>query len=212
MCEKFISDANVFKGHLRVHTLSHPYSCKQRSKILKSADEMGKHVFQEHSEDKPYHCEICDVRFAWFSDLKNHTSQHIHNVDCKDCKKKFSQVYIMKHEQLNKKLREENSLNANELPFTKIAVNGCNHCNKTFYELAELRQHVVSEHVMEYVAQPDYHCVTCRAQFKGRTSTGGNRSLLLPVGARKNPILGNAHYQVFQCNTDFNCPVLSFGN
>lgn len=140
-CNKCFSRAT----HLKRHQLTHEEGkivCSICDKRFTRIDHLNLHLATNHSESKPYQCEVPDCKKGFVK--QEHLKKHIeakHSESSKDkeiceiCQKTFSsKKYLRTH------LKSHNS---------ETKGLSCKYCSKEFQEKTELNDHMSKEHQNE---------------------------------------------------------------
>lgn len=140
-CNKCFSRATHLKRHLLTHEEG-KIVCSVCDKRFTRIDHLNLHVASNHSESKPYQCEVADCKKGFVR--PEHLKKHIeakHSEASKDkeiceiCQKSFtSKKYLRTH--MKSHIGDTKGLS-------------CKFCNKDFLEKSELNDHISREHQNE---------------------------------------------------------------
>ncbi|CAL4130113.1 unnamed protein product, partial [Meganyctiphanes norvegica] len=136
------------------------FKCLSCEKIFANKHFLDSHM-KIHSKEKPYHCEICDYKCKWSSNLKVHK------------KRLHSEQKILQEDQ------PMNNLNCEDSNTQKIIV--CNFCEYSTKSVSNLKKHVEDTHPIsgqtEYVrTESFFYCDFC--EYKSKLSANLDRHTL----------------------------------
>ena len=130
--------------HLRERNLLHVIGCDQCFSRLHQLQEHKKKV---HACERPFACNVCDMKFTMERDLFVHGKVHLGEkiVSCDDCGKLFTRPGD---------LRKHMRIHTGEKPYQ------CNHCGKCFCESGNLKQHL-----RKHTGEKPFVCEQCGRCF-----------------------------------------------
>ena len=127
---KHMQKAHYQKNPHTELTLSlHQHQCPICQKVFKTKHLLSRHLSVVHTEDRPYNCDTCDLKFKSMTNLKAHQVMHTgeKKFSCKICEKLFSYKTSLLHHM---------KMHDNVKPF------GCPHCKKRFTQNGNLQEHI----------------------------------------------------------------------
>ncbi|KAG8556037.1 hypothetical protein GDO81_017907 [Engystomops pustulosus] len=142
----------------------------QCPKCDKVFDRVGKYESHTrvHTGEKPFECDICNMRYSTKSYLTVHRKKHSSETDLprKDHKCPFCSKLHASRKTLVKHVRRFHAENAQEFVTIKRIKNDgwkCDICNKSF-----MRQLHLQEHMLLHSQDKPFKCTYCDEQFKSR--------------------------------------------
>lgn len=132
-CDKKFQSISLLKEHNRKHY--HYYKCDECGMTTSSPSTLKHHKKYRHSEERPYSCVLCSVKFKTRSDLRKHLD--IHNEDspakCNLCDFECRSTHT-----LSSHMRQYHQDTAN--------VYLCHECDRRFTRGNNLTRHLLSIH------------------------------------------------------------------
>nr|CAI5839006.1 unnamed protein product [Callosobruchus analis] len=154
--KQFITHMNSEHAKMK---LSRKFTCEICTESFSLLKTLLQHCHQSHSIDvkyiKPYHCDICNHKFASSSNLMNHKMYHdgLRPNICSFCGKSFI---------------TKNDLSVHEKTHFGERNFECNTCNKTFKTNANLRTHCLVAHTDPSLWK--YVCYVCNKRFPQKSN------------------------------------------
>ncbi|CAH0389534.1 unnamed protein product [Bemisia tabaci] len=170
-CNKsFVNRTMLLRHQDRLHNANKMmYQCKDCDKQFSQKRSLQDHVKQKHMSGlteeqlRPFHCTICDKRYAYANKLalhmKTHTQDPPHRCDL--CTKAFYRLDCLKLHMASKHFF------ADQLGFPKS--HACNVCGHSFATKSSLKTHQ-SLHCQNSEDTVAFNCIQCKQVFKSRAA------------------------------------------
>ena len=164
-CKKTFKSTKCFVIHMKKHEESKIIQekqvdgdkyCKMCNRIFKTTRQHAKHQLTVHSIVVPVQCFLCVPNITLESEkvFVDHNKEiHSQRAECKDCKKQFFNLSILK--------RHERKMHTEQLDSMSI----CEICTKMFKSTNHLQQHLKT-----HSDEKHYSCNLCSKSFKWDSS------------------------------------------
>ncbi|XP_055617084.1 zinc finger protein 283-like [Toxorhynchites rutilus septentrionalis] len=88
ICGKVFKHKSILRDHMRVHKTN--YECHICGKILQKKYTLNGHM-RTHTNEKPYPCGLCEQRFIWKVQMKNHMLK-VHGVEFEEVQEAITTI------------------------------------------------------------------------------------------------------------------------
>uniref|UniRef100_A0A8C5EAE2 C2H2-type domain-containing protein n=1 Tax=Gouania willdenowi TaxID=441366 RepID=A0A8C5EAE2_GOUWI len=150
ICGKTLICKNNLIIHMRIHTQERPYTCSVCGMRFFQTSHLKRH---KHTGLRAFTCDICGERFPLrrhlVKHMKTHQSENLPYV-CTTCGKGFFQL---------------NCLNQHKITHTNLKPFSCKTCNKQFRRLGHL-----FSHVRIHTGEKPFSCKMCEKKFSRQCS------------------------------------------
>ena len=175
-CHKLFDNMEQLKLHLETHIIPDTQICPECGKEFKKCQnaELKRHVTLHSMTEEQFNCSLCDSKFFFENDLKNHVDKkHIKKYKCEQCDRKYGlKCFLKRHIEefhverkhmctlCGKTFRVEKYLKDHTLLHSDVRNEKCDVCGKGFKVKKGLLKHR-KIHLNEYEAQ----CQKCDKNF-----------------------------------------------
>ena len=176
ICGRSFSHKSNIRYHIACGDVRESYVCTFCDRIFKSASHLTYHIRSNHTNERPFKCNICHKSFTQVVKLKRHKLIHTGErpFQCDICRKAFKTNYQLKehrniHSRENhhmcskcdKKFADKNNLRRHMKIFHCLMKLSCGICGAISASKYELEQHLLRKH-----QSTENVCPVCRKGFK----------------------------------------------
>lgn len=173
------SGQSIEHREMTVKYLGAQYLCTECGKTFYLKSNLDKHMRFVHTQERPFSCSICDLKFKWKFSLSQHMMLHTGEkpYSCSVCQKGFRYMVSLKTHMLihtgakpfacticGARFRQKGSLTSHAAVHTEGRPFSCTMCPKSYKDIPHLNDHMKATH-----GAGDYRCSFCLKRFMSET-------------------------------------------